>query len=217
VHPTPSAATAGPSGGGGLLRRIAVRAENDLATLAMTALVLLPLADIFFRNVLHKVLEGSGPFTDSLTMWVGLLGAAIAAREGKLLTLATGEFLPKGRVTTVAHVIAAFVGSAIATMFVVGGIGFVGVERTAGDEIALGVKLWMVVLVIPIAFGLIAARLAWRASTRWYGRGLAALGIVVGWWEGGTLRLGVRNCHRCEHAWRSAEYGSKTTWTVPND
>jgi tripartite ATP-independent transporter DctM subunit len=161
---------------------MAVRAENDLAAIAMTALVLLPLADIFFRNVLHKVLEGSGPFTDNLTMWVGLLGAAIAAREGKLLTLATGEFLPKGRIAAIAHVIAAFVGSAIATMFVVGGIGFVGVERTAGDEIALGVKLWMVVLVIPIAFGLIAARLAWRASTRWFGRGLAALGIVAGWW-----------------------------------
>ena len=35
------------------------------------------------------------PFTLNLTLWVGLLGAAIAAREGKLLTLATGEFLPK--------------------------------------------------------------------------------------------------------------------------
>ena len=182
MHTPEPAAAAEPRERVGLLRRIALHIENDLATIAMTALVLLPLADIVVRNVFHGVLPGSGPFTDNLTMWVGLLGAAIAAREGKLLTLATGEFLPKGRIAAIAHVVAAFVGAAIATMFVIGGIGFVGVERTAGDEIALGIKLWAVVLVIPVAFALIAARLAWRASTRWFGRGLAALGIVVGWW-----------------------------------
>ena len=165
-----------------MLRRIAVRAENDLAAVAMCGLVLLPLADIAVRNIFHGVVPGSGPFTDNLTMWVGLLGAAIAAREGKLLTLATGEFLPKGSVTAVAHVIAAFAGSAIATMFVVGGISFVAVERTAGEPIALGIKLWQAVLVIPFAFALIAARLVWRSSTRWFGRAIAGVGIVAGWW-----------------------------------
>ncbi len=32
-----------------------------------------------------------------------MFGAAIAAREGKLLTLATGEFMPKGRLGDIAH------------------------------------------------------------------------------------------------------------------
>ena len=41
-------------------------------------------------------IPGAAPFASNLTLWVGMLGAAIAAREGKLLTLATGEFLPKG-------------------------------------------------------------------------------------------------------------------------
>ena len=45
-----------------------------------------------------------------------MLGAAIAAREGKLLTLATGEFLPKGRISAVAHVFAGAIGAMIATM-----------------------------------------------------------------------------------------------------
>ena len=50
-----------------------------------------------------------------------MLGAAIAARDGKLLTLATGEFLPKGRISAIAHVVAGAVGAMIATMFALGG------------------------------------------------------------------------------------------------
>ena len=86
-------------------------------------------------------IPGAAPFTLNLTLWVGLLGAAIAAREGKLLTLATGEFLPKGRITEWAHVVGGFAGAAIAMMFAVGGLALVLTERAAGDEIALGVPV----------------------------------------------------------------------------
>ena len=57
--------------------------------------MLLPLAEIAMRRLVDTGIPGAAPFTLNLTLWVGLLGAAIAAREGKLLTLATGEFLPK--------------------------------------------------------------------------------------------------------------------------
>ena len=72
--------------------------ENLLATLALAGIMLLPLAEIAMRLLLHRGIPGAGPFTLNLTIWVGLLGAAIGAREGKLLTLATGEFLPKGTI-----------------------------------------------------------------------------------------------------------------------
>ena len=62
----------------------------------MAGVMLLPLSEIVSRKVFQAGMPGSGPFAQTLTLWVGMLGAAIAAREGKLLTLATGEFLPKG-------------------------------------------------------------------------------------------------------------------------
>lgn len=162
------------------MKALAVRAENLLAALAISGLMLLPLAEIFLRNVFHIVIPGAAPIAQNLTLWVGLLGAAIAAREGKLLTLATGEFLPKGIVENVALVVTGFVGAAVATLFLVGGVNFARTEYEAAEMIA-GVPMWIAVLVIPFAFGLIAVRLAWRAHT-WIGRALAALGIVAGWW-----------------------------------
>src|SRR6187401_1099327 len=99
------------------MRAIAVRAENTLATLALGGIMLLPLGEIVLRRFTSTGIPGAAPFTLNLTLWVGLLGAAIAARDGKLLTLATGEFLPKGTVESVGHVVAGFVGSAVATLF----------------------------------------------------------------------------------------------------
>ncbi len=90
------------------------------------------------------------PFTLNLTLWVGLLGAAIAAREGKLLTLATGEFLPKGRIADAAHVVGGFAGAAIAMMFAVGGLALVATEREAGDDHrASACRVWVSTLAFP--------------------------------------------------------------------
>ena len=73
-------------------------AENRIASLALGGIMVLPLAEIVSRKLFGAAIPGSGAFASNLTLWLGMLGAAIAAREGKLLTLATGEFLPKGRI-----------------------------------------------------------------------------------------------------------------------
>lgn len=164
------------------MRRIAIRAENLLATLALGGIMLLPLAEILVRRVFSTGIPGSAPFAQNLTLWVGLVGATIAAREGKLLTLATGEFLPKGVVTDLAHVIGGAAGAAVAAMFAVGGAALVHTERAAGDVIAVGVPVWVATTVMPAAFGLIALRLVWRASPHWIGRAIAFAALAAGGW-----------------------------------
>jgi len=162
------------------VKSLAARAELLLATLALGGIMLLPLAEIFSRKFLGQGIPGAGPYAQHLTMWVGLLGAAIAAREGKLLSLATGEFLPKGPIGSVAHIIAGAIGSMVATLFAFGGAALVKSDRIAGDIIASGVPVWVSDLVLPFAFGVIALRLAHRASPNWIGRAVAALGIAAG-------------------------------------
>src|SRR4030095_15849508 len=162
------------------MRVAAARAENTLATLALGGIMLLPLGEIVLRRFVNTGIPGAASFTLNLTLWVGLLGAAIAAREGKLLTLATGEFLPKGRIAEWAHVVGGFVGAAIAMMFAVGGLGLVLTERATGDEIALGVRTWVSTLAFPIGFTLIGLRLAIRSSSHWVGRAIASAGFILG-------------------------------------
>jgi C4-dicarboxylate transporter, DctM subunit len=167
--------------------RVAVKAtahrlENLVAGLALGGIMVLPLAEIASRKFLETTIQGSGAIASNLTLWLGLLGAAIAARDGKLLTLATGEFMPKGRIGEAAHIIAAFLGAAISTLFALGGRVLVLSDREAGDMITSGLPTWVADLALPVGFGLIAGRLVWRASPRWGGRAIAALGILAAWY-----------------------------------
>src|SRR5881409_2993607 len=95
--------------------------------------MLIPLAEIVSRKFFSAAIPGSSAYASVLTLWLGMLGAAIAARDGKLLTLATGEFLPKGRISAVAHVIAAAVGAMVVTILTLGAIVLVQSDRAAGD------------------------------------------------------------------------------------
>src|SRR5687768_16255805 len=89
-------------------------AENVVATLAAFGLILLPLVEIVARIVFSTGVPGAGPFTNHLVLWVAMLGAAIAARDDKLLVLATGGFIPEGRWREIARVASAGVGAAVA-------------------------------------------------------------------------------------------------------
>jgi C4-dicarboxylate transporter DctM subunit len=159
-----------------------VRLENSIALVAMAGIIILPLAEIVLRKWFATGIPGAAPFAQHLTMWVGMLGAAIAARDGKLLSLATGEMLAHSKTAHLAKFVTGVVGAAVTTVFVVGGINLVKLDRADGSEIAAGVPVWVADLVLPIAFGLIALRLVWRASPHWIGRAFALVGPAFGYW-----------------------------------
>src|SRR5438128_6746852 len=66
-----------------------VRIEDVAVSLTLSAMVLLPLAEIVLRRTLHTGVEGASIIVQHLALVAGLLGGAIAAREGRTLALAT--------------------------------------------------------------------------------------------------------------------------------
>jgi C4-dicarboxylate transporter DctM subunit len=138
------------------------RVEDLIGSLALLVMVLLPLAEIVSRRVFSRGIPGSGPIVQHLTLWVGFLGAAIAARDGKLLALATGTFIPPGIWRRAADVFAAAFGACAAVILAIGGWQMTMIEREAGTNIGADIQAWVAQLVLPIAFALIAVRLVWR-------------------------------------------------------
>ena len=163
-----------------LPRNPLARLENLVAAVALGLMAILPIAEIVWRAVFKTGIPGSGPFVQHLTLWVGFLGAAIAARDGQLLALATSTFFPEGRVRRAAEVLSALVAAMVATLLARAAFDMVWVERESGSVIAAHVPVWVGQLVLPVAFALIAVRIAWRASPGWPGRFVAASGIAIG-------------------------------------
>src|SRR6185503_15802340 len=136
--------------------------EDLIASLAALGIMILPLSEVVLRRFFNTGVPGAAPFTAHLTLIVGLVGASIAAREGKLLALATGTMFPEGRTRHIAAIIAALVGALVTTILALGGLRLLQVHREAGREIALGVPIWVADLAFPVALGLIALRLVWK-------------------------------------------------------
>jgi len=158
----------------------AAEVENRVAGVALGGIMILPLAEIISRWLFGTAIPGSSAIASNLTLWLGLLGAAIAARDGKLLTLATGEFLPKGRISAIAHILSGAVGAMVSTLFALGGVALVRSDYLAGNIVAIAIPTWVADLALPIGFGLIALRLVWRAAPDWRGRAIAAIGLIAG-------------------------------------
>jgi C4-dicarboxylate transporter, DctM subunit len=177
------------------------RLENGLAGVALAAAALLPLGEIAARQFGTGV-PGAAAIVQHLTLWIAFLGAAMAAREKRLLALATGELLP-GRWRRWAGVIAATFGAAASALLFRGALELLLIEREGASTIAFGLPVWVGQLVMPFAFAAIALRLVWRADPAWTGRAVAGLGLLAGlalghfpdmlaggaWWPGIVLLI----------------------------
>ena len=141
------------------------RLEEGALLLALALLALLPLAAALGRPFgLH--VPGSADYVQELTLWIAFVGALVATREGKHLTLSTAELLGDGRLRRFGHVLAAAVSAATAALLAYASVGIVQVNRESGRVLTGGLPEWMSECVMPAAFALMALRFAWGASER---------------------------------------------------
>ena len=76
------------------------QAENILLIVPLSAMLLLPVLEILLRSLFHTGISGSSMIVQHLTLIVGMLGGAVAARDERLLALSPAQTLLKGRAKT---------------------------------------------------------------------------------------------------------------------
>jgi len=155
------------------------RLENGVVALALAAMVLLPIAEIVLRAVFAVGIPGVQALTQHLVLAVGMLGPALAAREGRLLTISTVQLFLAGKARVGAHAIANGVAAVVTVFLCVAAVQYVQSERGAGDELVAGLPTWWVELLLPIGFALILARLLWRAADAWSVRIAVLLAVAA--------------------------------------
>lgn len=159
--------------------------ENLLLTFFFSVMLVLPLLDILARK-LHPVFDwfppvlvpGSLNLVQHAVLAIMMFGGAIAAREGKLLQLATTAAIPQ-RFKAAAHIITAGLGAAIILYLVKAGWNFAMIERDVDSIIALGIPKWIFLLFMPVGFSMILLRMIWRSSEKWHERLITLL--LAGW------------------------------------
>jgi len=168
--------------------------ENLLLTFFFATMMVLPLLDIvsrklhaYFNFVPVSPIPGSLALVQHSTLAIMMFGGAIAAREGKLLQLATTASMIPDRYKTIVRVITTALGAAITAYLVKASYQFSMIEQGVGDIIAIGIPKWLILFFLPVGFSMILARMIWRVSEKNSLRlltlavavGLASLGPII--------------------------------------
>ena len=163
--------------------RVGLRPEDIVLAVALGAMMLLPILEIVLRKLLSRGISNEPAIVQHLALVVGMIGAAIAARDNRLLQLGTVEALIKPAWRPAARFASRAVATAITALLCWASIQFVRGERASASTLAYGVPVWVVQLILPIGFAMIAWRILATASKRRMWRfaalGLAGLLIVI--------------------------------------
>jgi len=170
-EPAPATVPAPAAPGPWLRARALLRdGENGLVAVILLAMMVLPLLEVALRITLKVGIVGSSALVQHMVLVVGMLGGAIAARENRLLSLATGDLVPEGRWKRAVRAFAYGVGAAVAAGLTAGSWAFVASEREAGKIFAYGIPYWIIELALPLGFALVGLRLLGHGGTTWRGR-----------------------------------------------
>ena len=151
-------------------------AEHAAAMGALLAMGLLPVLELFLRTFFRTGIPGNSSYVQNLTLWVGFLGAVVASRERRHLSLSSGAKFIMPHFRRLANTLAATVSTAVGSALFWASFQFVRAEMAAPGRIAGWLPIWVVESVLPIAFGVITLRFVFQVEG-WAGRAIAFAGI----------------------------------------
>jgi tripartite ATP-independent transporter DctM subunit len=160
--------------------RVAGRAEDLFLTLALAAMMVLPLLEVALRKLLHTGISGQTSLVQHLVLLAGMIGGAVGARQRRLLTLGSVDvFITRPAWRTAARILSSAVGAAVSAFLFLASVQFVQTERSGGGLLAYDVPVWIVQLVLPLGFALITLRVLRNASDELRWRGVTAILAAV--------------------------------------
>ena len=134
--------------------------ENAMLYLLVALLLGLSVYQIVARNGFDGGLYWGDPLLRVLVLWLAMLGAMLASREGGHIKIdVIGHYLSAGAQRTAARVTSGF-SAAVCLIAAWYGYLFVADERQYGDIAFANVPVWWCELIIPLGLGIIGLRFA---------------------------------------------------------
>lgn len=134
------------------------RIEGTLIVFFLSVMIILSFGQVILRNVFNEGIPWADIFLRQLVLWVGFLGASLAAREGRHISI---DFLPNFLSPfwrAVSKIIVQGVTGVIAAFLAWSAWKFVQFEREGAATLFFDLPVWVFQTILPLSFGLIAVR-----------------------------------------------------------
>ncbi len=134
------------------------RIEDSILVGLLLLMIGLAVTQIFLRNLFDSGIVWSDILVRILVLWVGLLGAMVASRQGNHINVdILDRYLPERAKPLVSTVVQLFT-ALICTVAAYFSLLFVQVEYADGGTLFAQVPAWVCESIIPFAFAVIAVR-----------------------------------------------------------
>ncbi len=137
------------------------RLEDAALILILVGMVLLAFTQIVLRNIFGIGLVWIDPLVRQMLLWVTLVGAMVATRQQKHITVdALSRFLPPGRIKSATGCISNIFATIVCMLLTWSTFRVFHMEYQdpQGGYIMTGFPLWASLIVMPIAFGVMTLR-----------------------------------------------------------
>ncbi len=140
------------------VRSMLYRIEDGILVGLLLLMIGLAVTQIFLRNLFDSGIVWSDILVRILVLWVGLLGAMVASRQGNHINVdILDRYLPERAKPLVSTVVELFT-ALICTVAAYFSLLFVQVEYGDGGTLFAQVPAWVCESIIPFAFAVIAVR-----------------------------------------------------------
>jgi TRAP-type C4-dicarboxylate transport system permease small subunit len=139
------------------------RFEQILLVILLSSMILIAFLQIILRNLFSTGLAWGDSLVRNLVLWVGFIGAALAAREGKHISIdVVSRWMSTVRKTFIELILHLF-SSFISSLLTYAALKFVKNEAQMGGLTFLGLPGWIPQVILPITFGLMTFRFGLRS------------------------------------------------------
>ncbi len=140
----------------------ALKVESRLLGLLLITMIVTAILQIILRNFFNSGIPWVDPLQRSLVLWIAFLGATMATRQGRHVSIdALSRFFTGNSKLTVL-VITDLAGSIVSIILANAAWTFLYDEWQYGDVRFLGVPSWVIAVIIPVGFGVISYRFFYR-------------------------------------------------------
>jgi len=139
------------------------RVEKFLVAAMLSVMILLAFLQIILRNVFSTGISWGDPLVRYLVLWVGLIGASLASKEGKHITIEVFSIWFSGHASRYLKAISYLVSAFICGLLTFAGWTFVQNEAQMGGITFLEIPVWIPQVIIPVTFALMTLRFGFSA------------------------------------------------------
>ena len=139
------------------------RVEKFMVAAMLSLMILLAFLQIILRNVFSTGISWGDPLVRYLVLWVGFIGASLASKEGKHITIEVFSRWFSDRGSRYLKGIPHLVSAIICGLLTFAGWTFVQNEAQMGSTTFLEIPVWIPQIIIPITFALMTLRFGFRA------------------------------------------------------